>query len=191
MKQELNMTTFGKRLRETRAEMGITQKELAELSGVSTVMISSYERSDAETGKNPSLNVVYSIASALGVSIDWLCGTTENKSLSEEINTKTFLLSYLQFFSKLSEKDINNLSASLKSSFDGIAIEIYKPIFGAKNKKNIYEFTRDIVEVLPVLKKDYLPVEIQTTIINKIMEKYEELPINEFLFDECFNVRAD
>lgn len=190
MKQELNLTTFGKRLREARAEMGITQKELAELSGVSTVMISSYERSDAETGKNPSLNVVYSIASVLGVSIDWLCGTTENKSLSEEINTKTFLLSYLQFFSKVSEKDINKLSASLKRSFDGIAIEIYKPIFGAKNKKNIYEFTRDIVEVLPVLKKDYLPVEIQTTIINKIMEKYEELPINEFLFDECFNVRA-
>lgn len=189
MKNDIDMLTFSKRLKEARTGQGMTQKELADLSGVSTVMISSYERTDAVTGKNPALSSVYAIAKALDVSIDWLCGTTENKSLSEKINTKTFLLCYLQFFSKLSEKDINKISASLKSSFDGIAIEIYKPIFGAKNKKNIYEFTRDIVEVLPVLKKDYLPVEIQTTIINKIMEKYEELPINEFLFDECFTVR--
>lgn len=191
MKNDIDMLTFSKRLKEARTGQGMTQKELADLSGVSTVMISSYERTDAVTGKNPALSSVYAIAKALDVSIDWLCGTTETKSLSKEINTKTFLLSYLQFFSKLSESDINNLSGSLKSSVDGIAIEIYKPIFGSKNKKNIYEFTKDIVEVLPVLKKDYLPVEIQTTIINKIMEKYEGLPINELLIDECFTVRAD
>ena len=37
------------------------EKELSEKSGVSTVMISAYERSNTNSGKNPALNNIYAI----------------------------------------------------------------------------------------------------------------------------------
>lgn len=71
---KLDMSLFAQRLKEARKSKGLTQKELSDLSGVSTVMISQYERSEITSGKNPALNNVYSIAAALEVSLDWLCG---------------------------------------------------------------------------------------------------------------------
>lgn len=72
--KKLDMSLFAQRLKEARKSKGLTQKELSDLSGVSTVMISQYERSEITAGKNPALNNVYSIAAALEVSLDWLCG---------------------------------------------------------------------------------------------------------------------
>lgn len=201
MKQELDMTAFGKRLKEARTEKGMTQKDLADLSGVSTVMISSYERSEAETGKNPALSSIFSIASALDVSIDWLCGRTDKKSVKPKIDTKTFLLCYLSFFNsggvgKLSDRQLQKMIKNMKSSFNGISLDIYKPIFGEKKAKTIYHFTKDYFEVLPVLRNGGLPLEIQNTIITKIIDDYKDIPIkqllsNGFSIDGCNIVQLD
>ncbi len=72
--KDFNVELFCNRIREARNKKGITQKELSQLSGVSTVMISAYERSNITSGKNPALNNIFAIAEALDVSIDWLCG---------------------------------------------------------------------------------------------------------------------
>lgn len=183
MQKEIDMAVFAKRLKEARAERGLTQKELAAMSGVSTVMISSYERTDAETGKNPALSSVFAIANALDVSIDWLCGITEQKNTSKEIDTTVFLCSYLQFFNRIDKKTAEKLRESMKSSFDGISIQIYKPIFGANKSKCLYHFTKEYLEVFPVLKNSDLPAEIVQTIIEKIIDKYKDIPINQLLSD--------
>ncbi len=74
---------FSKRLKELRINEELTQKELAEALNVSTVSISSYE-----TGaKTPSFDMVLNIAKKFNVSIDWLCGLSNNMKPNNNITT--------------------------------------------------------------------------------------------------------
>ena len=65
---------IAKRLWETMADQGITQVDLAEQSGVSKNTINNilYEKQTA------SISVMYAISKALYVSIDFLCGASED-----------------------------------------------------------------------------------------------------------------
>lgn len=79
------------RLKELRNNLGLTQKEFAELINVSTVSISSYE-----TGtKTPSLDMMINISQKCGVSIDWLCGLSENKSAENVFMTYRDIINVL------------------------------------------------------------------------------------------------
>lgn len=64
---------FGRRLKQARQQKEWTQKELSEKAGVSQNSLSAYEN----LGKIPSLEVGARIAEALDVSLDWLCGLSE------------------------------------------------------------------------------------------------------------------
>ena len=66
--------TIAKRLWETMTDQGITQVDLAEQSGVSKNTINNilYEKQTA------SISVMYAISKALYVSIDFLCGASED-----------------------------------------------------------------------------------------------------------------
>lgn len=69
------LTLFAKRLKETREQRGMKQKELAEKINVTPQTVSAYEKADIEgKGKNPTLENAISAAKVLGVSLDWLCG---------------------------------------------------------------------------------------------------------------------
>ena len=71
------------RIKELRTSKNLTQKELAETLSISTVSVSSYE-----TGaKTPSLDMVMNIAQRYNVSIDWLCGLSDNMTLDNHITT--------------------------------------------------------------------------------------------------------
>jgi transcriptional regulator with XRE-family HTH domain len=59
------------RIYKFRKEMGITQKKLSSLSGVSHIQIGRYENGNV----NPSINVLEKLAKALDVSLDELQGT--------------------------------------------------------------------------------------------------------------------
>jgi len=72
MKIQIPRSEFGSRLREIRRKKGLTQGQLAEISGISSRMIVHYE----SHVKMPPLNKVKIIAEALGVSSDDLIGTT-------------------------------------------------------------------------------------------------------------------
>lgn len=186
MKNDLDMKVFGSRLKKARLEKGMTQKELSDLTGISTVMISSYERSDAETGKNPSLNNVYSLASVLGMSIDWLCGMVDERTevlSSDDLTTMSFLITFINMLSNIRDSELSKLTKSMNSSFDGITIQIYKPIMGSKKKHNLYHFVKDYLEVLPVLRNAGLPEEIQETIVMKIVNDYKDYSLKELLSD--------
>lgn len=74
---------FSTRIKELRTSKELTQKELAETLNISTVSVSSYE-----TGtKTPSLDMVKNIAQKCNVSIDWLCGLSDNMTLDNHITT--------------------------------------------------------------------------------------------------------
>lgn len=90
-----NDVIFAKRIKETRENAGIKQFELAKIVNITPTTLSAYELFDAtSTGKKPSLHNAIEIAKALGVSLDWLCGLSneiqapDSKLLSAFIDSK-------------------------------------------------------------------------------------------------------
>ena len=71
------MKGFGERIRRARMEMGLTQKQLADETGVSQTVISAWERNKrCRFSKS-----VFAIVDRLDVTFDWLFGRTEEKSV--------------------------------------------------------------------------------------------------------------
>lgn len=70
------MKEFAEQLKKIQNERGITQKQLAEIVGVSQNTISAYMRDI----KSPTLDLVAHFAKALNVSINYLCGEEQNTS---------------------------------------------------------------------------------------------------------------
>lgn len=64
------MIAIGEAMRKARESRGLTQKQLADLSGLWRSAISDYERGE----RFPSVMIAWSIADALGVTIDVLVG---------------------------------------------------------------------------------------------------------------------
>ena len=64
---------FAENLKMLRTEKGISQKQLAELVGVSQQCVSKWEADRAD----PTLTYLWKLADLFGVSIGILCGRTE------------------------------------------------------------------------------------------------------------------
>ena len=69
-------TDFGKRVAAARRERGLTQRELAELLGVSQKMVEYYER----RASNVTADVVCKLSEVLNVTADELLGTSPQKA---------------------------------------------------------------------------------------------------------------
>lgn len=70
---------FSLRLREARERKELTQKQLAELAKVTAASISAYEK--INSAKSPSIDIAIQLAKALGVSLDWLVGISDRRSI--------------------------------------------------------------------------------------------------------------
>ena len=176
MNEKLDMTLFAQRLKEARNSKGMTQKELSDLSGVSTVMISQYERSDITTGKNPALNNVYSLAEVLGVSIDWLCGLTGN-SRESEISTMTFLRAIENLIDKLEDDYIKRGDVFINSYGSQETVCSINIPLGS----GLYNLIDKYIDVTPA--RQYLTDDLQETIIGEINKEYADKSIEELLSD--------
>lgn len=75
------------RLRELREQMGLKQKDLAKVFGLTARRISAYESSEQE----PSIEVLQMIANYFGVSVDFLIGNS--KDLQQQPNSSPLSLS--------------------------------------------------------------------------------------------------
>ena len=69
-------TEFGKRVAAARRKKGLTQRELAELLGVSLKMVDYYER----RASNVTIDVVRKLAKVLGISADELVGISGKRT---------------------------------------------------------------------------------------------------------------
>ncbi len=69
----------GKRMRDRRRELGITQAQLAEMVGTAQARISQIENGESE----PSIDVLMRLARALGVTTDYLLGMGESEGETE------------------------------------------------------------------------------------------------------------
>lgn len=73
---------LGNRVLLGRRQLGLDQHELARVSGVSRSRISEIERGK---GSNVGIDAIYGLAQALGVTVPYLLGLTENE-LGEDID---------------------------------------------------------------------------------------------------------
>lgn len=78
------MSTFGERVRNARKEIGLTQQELARLSGLSQATVG-----DIERGRNKGSTELVNLANALCVNPDWLKdGKGEKAALTARFSAK-------------------------------------------------------------------------------------------------------
>lgn len=75
---------FSKRLKQSRQDLKMTQKELSEKTGIKRTTIASYEVGNI----SPSFENVKTLAEALGVTTDYLSGKSEYKTIVEKFDTE-------------------------------------------------------------------------------------------------------
>jgi len=75
-------SSFGAKLTTLRKERGMTQHQLAKLSGISQRMIAYYE---SQEDVNPPMDVIASFARALNIGFDDLLGNPEPSELQSEL----------------------------------------------------------------------------------------------------------
>lgn len=83
---------LGKRLRELRAQRGMSQEKLSELCGVSSRHISEMERGES----NPSFQVMTQVTAALGVSMKDLFDFTHHQDRQDALEELVDLLTHMQ-----------------------------------------------------------------------------------------------
>ena len=173
----MDLSVFGKRLKEARTEKKISQKELSALAGVSTVMISSYERSD-EKGGNPSLANAAAIANALNVSLDWLCGLSD-------VNTNTTEIDYLMRFIEDSVYFGAVGSVAEKSGLRGTLYRMEdcngNRVWNIPLCDTIVagDLIGDIFRITEMLKTGLVTEEFLQVLIENVHKKYKAVPLSE------------
>lgn len=90
---EINNVTIGNRIKELRTSKNLTQEDIAKMVKVSKATISNYEKGKV----SPPIELLIKLAKRYDVSIDWLCGLS-----NEEIPR---LMSYGDAFFRLVEID--------------------------------------------------------------------------------------
>jgi len=84
---------FGERLKEFRTARDISQKQMADEIEISPSLLSAYENQKPGNTKNPSILTVIKIATKYGISIDWLCGLSDEEQTIKVTN-------YIDVFSR-------------------------------------------------------------------------------------------
>jgi transcriptional regulator with XRE-family HTH domain len=94
--------TFGKRLTEVRKDKKMSQDEVGKLVNVHGAVIGRYEREEVK----PSIEVATQLAEALGVSLDYLVGSTD-------VLLEKSIVSKILDIQKLKENDRQHVFALL------------------------------------------------------------------------------
>lgn len=110
---------FPQRLKQLRHELNLSQKELAESIEISAMAISTYESGT----KSPSIDTVFKISQKYNISIDWLCGLSDERALEiftmSDVLGLLFSLEKVSTFKIFSNKELINLNSTNSESFDG------------------------------------------------------------------------
>lgn len=86
------MPTAGERIRQLRIRRGMTQVQLADAVGVSPQVISNIERS--YTSDRTKADVLASMASALGTTVDYLIGAASHSVMAESETEENLVLAF-------------------------------------------------------------------------------------------------
>ncbi|MDC2867540.1 helix-turn-helix domain-containing protein [Bacillus sp. BP-3] len=100
---------IGKRVKEIRAELKMSQSQFAESIGVSKSLISLIELGR----KNPSIETINKIANKGNVSIDYVMGLSDNKNI-EENQSSGVMLELQHYINKVEKFDDETKEFAIK-----------------------------------------------------------------------------
>lgn len=154
---DIELQIFANRLKELRNTLNITQKDFAEKIGITAAALSSYENNL----KNPSIAVAKRIAETFNVSIDWLCGLTNEINNDEDIKTYSDLI---RLFLKIQKLEM------APSGFKLIATNKESGIVTENGE--MYPIIRDIQKMQGVLTDETIDQNIYNTWLDGFLEKH-------------------
>lgn len=155
--------TLGKKLRTLRAEKGLSQAALGEISGVNSKLLSKYENERIA----PTADTLRKIAQALQISADYLIFENAPKSGISQLND-------LELFEKFQE--VENMSIEnrtmIKNMIDALIIKskVESVIKPQQNKDSWESRMQSTLDRLRARNKDYSEDEI-LQIVNKAVEE--------------------
>jgi transcriptional regulator with XRE-family HTH domain len=153
-----NQSVFSKRLKLARDSKGLTQYECADEARISKTTISDYE-----TGKRePTLYNAKTIATILSVSLDWLCGLSDN--YCEINNTVEAFALVLKVCNPKIEVNQNHSVLRFNKNTDN------------NHSYVISRFLEDYSEIENVNSKSNLSKEEYDKLIKDLLEKYKDFP---------------
>lgn len=155
----MSLTVFAQRMKQAREAKSLKQNELAKAVGVTPTTISAYEKSDDEgNGKKPTLENAQAIAEKLEVSLDWLCGMSDNVSTS-----------YTDFTAKEYFKSLITVLMETSSVFDdtlqnGIVLQ----------NPDILRFAKKISDLINVYRAGSIPDDLFDVCVEKIINDFND-----------------
>lgn len=155
------LTVFAERMKQARTQAGIKQNELAKAVHVTPTTISAYEKADTDgNGKKPTLENAQKIASALGVSLDWMCGNdqTAPKSITE-FSLQDFLKSIAIVLYEMSG------TSEYDTDFHNATIHIQNP--------RIAYFCKQVKDLLVVYRNGVLTDEMYIDCVKKLIAGFD------------------
>jgi transcriptional regulator with XRE-family HTH domain len=93
MEPIFNKDIIGKRILNERKEHGLSQSEVAKKAGITPAALSQIEKGT----RTPTTPVLYRIANALGVSMDYLAGSADKSDLYDLLQNEQIKMFYKGF----------------------------------------------------------------------------------------------
>ena len=115
---------FARRFRGLRAEKGWTQREMANLLGVSPTTVASWEQEK----NNPGLDTLVEIAHLFDVSVDYLLGLTDSKVPAEQYYYSVRELKHRGFMVAEALEDTDLIKFTRKMKAKNITPEILEKV---------------------------------------------------------------
>lgn len=167
----INYEIFAQRLKFARQKAELTQSDLASMTNLSPTIISAYENPKSEQGKNPTLNNVFILSRELGVSIDWLCGLSDDSSTDrDKLSSTAFIRSIMLLIDNADDFAINDS----ETSKDSICFRFRIPT-NNYNPPIIGDLIKDYLEIKKVLKMTEIPQHIKDSLVEVLINKYKIL----------------
>lgn len=177
---DMELQIFSERLKKLRNTLEITQKDFAEKIGITAAALSSYENNL----KNPSIAVAKKIAEAFGVSIDWLCGLSDEKGLKPEIKTyrdvaiKILELLKIDSFPYKFQLDLFEEECGFISSFSKSDDRHYVRVIRLPEKPELLKFFETYEDLQKLLREKKIKQHVIDTWLDGALEELNEILIN-------------
>ena len=168
--EAINYEIFAQRLKFARQKAGLTQSDLSSMTNLSPTIISAYENPKSEQGKNPTLNNVFILSRELGVSIDWLCGLSDDSSTDrDKLSSTAFIRSIMVLIDHADDFAINDS----ETTKDSICFKVRVPINNFE-RPLIGDLIKEYLEIKKVLQMDEIPQRIKDSLVEILMNKYKD-----------------
>ena len=157
------------RIKGLRTSLNMTQAAFSESIGTSQNALSGYETKD----RIPSYDILISIATKYNVSLDWLCGLSDIKSLSHNVATYSDLFKILlQLFNTKYTDDNSNCIKNFSFSSNIATLNFYDP------SRRIKTFIQEWHKMYNLYTENTIDDELYSLWLDKKLNDVYDIPLD-------------